>query len=43
MDGGFMEMACSFLDCKKGGLPFKYLGLPVGAIALVILLLGFNL
>ncbi|MCI15852.1 RNA-directed DNA polymerase (Reverse transcriptase), partial [Trifolium medium] len=27
----FMEMACTFLNCKKGGLPFKYIGLPVGA------------
>ncbi|GAU20198.1 hypothetical protein TSUD_352620 [Trifolium subterraneum] len=26
----FMEMACTFLNCKKGGFPFKYLGLPVG-------------
>ncbi|MCH88363.1 LINE-1 reverse transcriptase like, partial [Trifolium medium] len=27
----FMEMACTFLNCIKGGVPFKYLGLPVGA------------
>jgi hypothetical protein len=26
-----MEVACSFLNCIKGSLPFKYLGLPVGA------------
>ncbi|MCH82363.1 LINE-1 reverse transcriptase like [Trifolium medium] len=27
----FMDMACTFLNCIRGGLPFKYLGLPVGA------------
>ncbi|CAJ2628200.1 unnamed protein product [Trifolium pratense] len=27
----FMEVACSFLNCIKGRIPFKYLGLPVGA------------
>jgi hypothetical protein len=27
----FMDAACTFLNCKEGGLPFKYLGLPVGA------------
>ncbi|MCH92906.1 putative non-LTR retroelement reverse transcriptase, partial [Trifolium medium] len=27
----FMETACSFLNCIHGGVPFKYLGLPVGA------------
>jgi hypothetical protein len=27
----FMEMACEFLNCSKENLPFKYLGLPVGA------------
>jgi len=27
----FMEMACEFLNCSKGALPFKYLGLSVGA------------
>jgi hypothetical protein len=27
----FMEMACNFLNCIRGGLPFKYLGRPVGA------------
>ena len=27
----FMEMACEFLNCGEGALPFKYLGLPVGA------------
>jgi len=27
----FMEMACDFLNCREGSLPFKYLGLPVGA------------
>jgi hypothetical protein len=27
----FMAMACSFLSCSEGSLPFKYLGLPVGA------------
>jgi hypothetical protein len=27
----FMETACTFLNCIKGGIPFKYLGLPVGA------------
>jgi hypothetical protein len=27
----FMDMACNFLNCKRGALPFMYLGLPVGA------------
>jgi hypothetical protein len=27
----FMEMASSFLNCRLGSIPFKYLGLPVGA------------
>ncbi|CAJ2635167.1 unnamed protein product [Trifolium pratense] len=27
----FMAMACSFLNCKLGSFPFKYLGLPIGA------------
>jgi len=27
----FMEMACNFLNCSKGCIPFNYLGLPVGA------------
>ncbi|MCH79506.1 LINE-1 reverse transcriptase like [Trifolium medium] len=27
----FMENACSFLNCKRGAIPFSYLGLPVGA------------
>jgi len=27
----FMEMACNFLGCSESTLPFKYLGLPVGA------------
>jgi hypothetical protein len=26
-----MEMASTFLNCIRGGIPFKYLGLPVGA------------
>lgn len=26
----FMEMACSFLNCRKGAVPFMYLGLPMG-------------
>lgn len=26
-----MELACNFLNCTQGSLPFKYLGLPVGA------------
>jgi hypothetical protein len=28
---GFMEWACNFLNCKRGSIPFSYLGLPVGA------------
>jgi hypothetical protein len=28
---GFMDMACDFLNCSRGSIPFKYLGLPVGA------------
>ena len=27
----FKEMVCEFLNCSEGSLPFKYLGLPVGA------------
>jgi len=27
----FMEMACDFLNCSRGSIPFKYLGLLVGA------------
>ncbi|GAU10246.1 hypothetical protein TSUD_418780 [Trifolium subterraneum] len=27
----FMEMACTFLNCRLSSLPFKYLGLPIGA------------
>jgi hypothetical protein len=27
----FVELACSFLNCRHGEVPFKYLGLPVGA------------
>lgn len=27
----FMSMGCDFLNCSEGCLPFKYLGLPVGA------------
>lgn len=26
----FMEMACEFLNCNKGDLPFKYLGFQIG-------------
>ena len=31
VDLEFMDMTCSFLNCSKGSVPFKYLGLPVGA------------
>lgn len=27
----FLEMACNFLNCAEGNLPFNYLGLPIGA------------
>jgi len=27
----FMTMSCGFLNCSEGMIPFKYLGLPVGA------------
>ncbi|RHN54844.1 putative RNA-directed DNA polymerase [Medicago truncatula] len=27
----FMDAACNFMNCREGALPFKYLGLPVGA------------
>lgn len=27
----FMEAPCGFLHCRAGGIPFKYLGLPVEA------------
>jgi hypothetical protein len=29
--GEFLELACSFLNCRLGEIPFNYLGLPVGA------------
>jgi len=29
VDGGFMEMACNFFNCKKDWLLLKYLRLPV--------------
>ena len=32
VDEVFMDMVCSFLNCRKGVVPFMYLGLPVGAI-----------
>lgn len=31
VDTSFLCSAAEFLNCKVGGLPFKYLGLPVGA------------
>jgi hypothetical protein len=27
----FMTMACTFVNCRQGDVPFKYLGLPIGA------------
>jgi hypothetical protein len=27
-----LDMACNFLNCKHGTIPFYYLGLPVGRI-----------
>jgi hypothetical protein len=27
----FLNLACSFLNCRQGNVPFKYLGLPVAA------------
>jgi hypothetical protein len=27
----FLEVACTFLNCRQGSIPFKYLGLPIGA------------
>jgi hypothetical protein len=27
----FLDTACNFLNCKRGAIPFSYLGLPVGA------------
>jgi hypothetical protein len=27
----FLESACNFLNCRSGSIPFKYLGLPIGA------------
>ncbi|MCH84888.1 LINE-1 reverse transcriptase like, partial [Trifolium medium] len=29
----FMTMACTFLNCSQGSIPFNYLGLPIGANA----------
>jgi hypothetical protein len=26
-----LDLACDFLNCKRGSIPFSYLGLPVGA------------
>jgi hypothetical protein len=31
VDNHFLEMASTFLNCIRGCIPFKYLGLPVGA------------
>jgi len=31
VDSDFMDMACNFLNCSEGSIPFKYLGLPVGS------------
>lgn len=31
MENNFTEGAALFLNCKCGELPFKYLGLPIGA------------
>jgi hypothetical protein len=31
VEDSFMESACTFLNCIRGSIPFKYLGLPVGA------------
>jgi hypothetical protein len=31
VDEDFLELACTFLNCRRGHFPFKYLGLPVGA------------
>lgn len=31
IDGEFMYTACYFLNFKRGGIPFNYFGLPVGA------------
>ncbi|MCI23932.1 RNA-directed DNA polymerase (Reverse transcriptase), partial [Trifolium medium] len=31
VNGDFMDMAYTFLNCREGRVPFKYLGLPVGA------------
>jgi hypothetical protein len=31
VSGNFLELACNFLNCRRGQIPFKYLGLPVGA------------
>ena len=33
VDNDSMDMACNFLNCSKGSVPFKYLGLLVGAKA----------
>ena len=29
IDGEFMNIACNFLNCRRRGIPFNYLGLPV--------------
>jgi hypothetical protein len=31
----FLDLACNFLNCKRGVIPFWYLGLPVGAKPMV--------
>jgi len=33
VDKDFMDMMCNFLNCSRGSVPFKYLGLLVGANA----------
>jgi hypothetical protein len=31
VDNNFLDMACIFLNCIRKEIPFKYLGLPIGA------------
>jgi hypothetical protein len=33
IDCEFMYIVCNFINCKRGGTPFNYLGLPVDANA----------
>jgi hypothetical protein len=40
VDDDFLELGCTFLNCRRGFFPFKYLGLPVGGESETVINLG---